>query len=100
MQLTVYFLNKNLHCITLTINGVEYCTADNRITRGDESEVCICTSKTYAKDGNISDLDADMDLLIAEGIVEKREIDVEPTETEWKEWGISYTLVKHPKLIY
>lgn len=99
MQLIVYFLNKKLHCITLTINGVQYCTADNRPTMGDESEVCICTSKTYAKDGKF-ELDEDMDELIAEGIVEKRVIDVEPIQTDWREWGISYTIVKHPKLIF
>ena len=100
MKLTVYFLKRKLHCITLTINGVEYCTGDNRPTYGDESEVCICTSKLYAKDGNVSDLDADMDGLIEEGIVVKREIEVEPISTDWKEFGISYTLVKHPKFIF
>ena len=100
MQLIVYFLNKKLHCITLTINGVEYCTADNRPTMGDESEVCICTSKTYAKGGKF-DLDENIDELIEAGLVKTRVIEVEPIETGWKEeYGISYTLVKHPKLIF
>ena len=100
MQLTVYFLDKKLHVITLTINGVEYAVADLRATAGDPTEICICTSNTYAKKGNHTDCDADLERLIESGTVVKREIEVTPIEMDWRPYSISYTLVKHPQLAF
>lgn len=98
MQVTAFFLHKKLSFIVLNVDGIEHTTADCRITRGDEEEVCVCTSQLTVKKGNHEDLDSDIDGLIEEGIYEKRQLEVEVIHKEWKTWGISDTLIRHPQL--
>ena len=107
IKFKIYFLgrkkedfNGKIHCVTFSINGKEYCTADIRVTPGDPEEVTLCTSNTYLKKGTSMDLDFYMDESIEAGRAIMREIEVEPVETEWKPYGISYTIIKDKALIY
>lgn len=98
MKLTIFFLQNKIFCINLTVNGEEHCAFDNRVTAGEPTEVCICLSKSSKRGNSGYDVDSDTERLIEEGLMEKREIEIENPEIEWHPYGISYVLVNHPKL--
>jgi hypothetical protein len=95
MKFTLYFLKGKLFCATFNIEGVEHSTADCRVTVGEETEVCLVTSKTTAKNNDGLDMDKDVDFLIEEGLVTKREFETEPIFKDWNSYGLSYTTINN-----
>jgi hypothetical protein len=93
MKFTLYFLKGKLSCAELTVNDIEHCTCDCRITIGEPTEVCLVTSNTTIKNNNGLDIVVDMEKLIEEGLVTKREFETEPIFKDWNSYGLSYTTI-------
>ena len=95
MKIVLYFIKNKLNCATLTINGVAHATHDCRLIPGEPNEVCLVTSKITVKNNDGLDTDDDMQELVEEGTATKREFETEPIYTEWNDWGLSFTTIKH-----
>ena len=102
MIFKLYFLEldgkKQLNTVCVKLpNGDEHITADIRHTYSSKTEVTIGLSKITHLENNQSSLESLNDLMELD-VVELREIDVEPIETDIKPYGISWVIFDAPEV--
>lgn len=96
MNIRLYIYNDEIGWARLTINGVEHIAADCRTSgyRKIEKTLEITTShNTDAKEGSNRAMLGMCERDVKQGYAAAIDLEVEPIDKDWKEWGISHTVV-------
>jgi len=95
VKFILYFQKDKINCATFRINDVKHSTHDIRMTPGSPTESCFVTSRITVKYNDGLDTDSEMEELVEEGILTKREFETEPIFIDWNDSGLSYTTINN-----